>query len=99
MKVKGARRNEQKQKAFIFNFYQRLLDTLSIENDFHNFGKCLENIMTVKQEQEHSMTRRQHFVVIVRLHLFGPFSSFRGTFKYHKIETKQAYYIWIVDFY
>ena len=70
-----------------------------LKNDFHNFGKCLENIMTVKQEQEHSMTRRQHFVVIVRRHLFGPFSSFHGTFKYHKIETKQAYYIWIVDFY
>ena len=49
--------------------------------------------MIVKQEQEHSMTRRQHFVVIFGRHLFDPRGSFHGTLKYHKIGTKLAYYI------
>ena len=55
--------------------------------------------MTVKQEQEQSMTRRQHFVVIVRHYLFDPFSSFHGSLQYHKIKTKLSYYIRIADFY
>ena len=34
MKVKDAKKDEQQQTAFIFNFYQRLFDTLSIEKQF-----------------------------------------------------------------
>ena len=55
-----------------------------LKSNLHDFGKCLEN-MVVKQEQEHSMTRRQHFVVIL---FYDPCGSFHGTLKYHKIGTK-----------
>ena len=91
------RMSSNKQHLFLISINVYLI-RCQLKSNFHNFGECLEN-MTVKQEQEHSMTRRQNFVVIVRRHLFDPFSSFHGTFKYHKIETKQAYYIRIADFY
>lgn len=55
--------------------------------------------MIVKQEKEHSMTRRQHFVVIFRRHLYVPCGSFHGTLKYQIIGTKRAYYIRIADYY
>lgn len=55
----------QQQTTFVFNFHQRLFDTIryQLKSNLHNFGKCLEN-MIIKQEHEHSVTRRQHFVVI-----------------------------------
>ena len=40
-----------------------------------------------------TLTRRQHFVVIFRRHLFDPRGSFHGTLKYHKIGLKLGYYI------
>ena len=63
-------KNGQQQTAFIFNFHQRLFDTVryQLKINFHNFGKHLEN-MIVKQKQEHSMIRRQHFVVIFLIHV------------------------------
>lgn len=53
------------QQTTFFNFHQRLFDTAryQLKSNLHNFGKRLEN-MIVEQEHEHSVTRRQHFVVI-----------------------------------
>ena len=81
--------SNNKQHLFLISFNVYLI-RYQLKSNLHNFGKCLEN-MIAKQEQEHSMTRRQHFVVIVRHHLFDPFRSFHGTLQYHKIGTKLAY--------
>ena len=41
--------NGQQQKAFIFNFHQRLFDTkrYQLKLNLHNFGKRLKNMIVV----------------------------------------------------
>ena len=69
----------QQQTLFLIsiNFY---VIRYQLKSNLHHFGKCLEN-MIVKQEREHSKTRRQQFVVVVvfHRHLFDPCGSFQET--------------------
>ena len=71
MKVKDAMKGWAITKKHLFvisiNVY---LIRYQLKSNSNNFGKCLEN-MIIKQEQEHSVTRRQHFVVIFRRYLLS----------------------------
>ena len=75
MKVKDARKGWATTNIIYFQFHHRLfLIHYQLKSNLHNFGKCLEN-MKVKQKQEHSTTRRQHFVIIYAMILASTFSD------------------------